>query len=239
MSTCDHDWQLYWDGSLGYRETDCCMKCGTYRPTPQDGAGRPPEAAPRPARVPSTVTPVTQRQDAPTPGEQTAYPDPPHSGEQEKTMDDTTTTPEQRRDAWLKLVAMLEGRILSTREHARSVLDISKKHADTYQMPAPALAHWEATFWAADRLLAQVRELAAPVVPEDPAKGQATILEALSTPGEKAVEEPPVHFVTPLGTMLHALGDPMKEGRFSTQLRAQVTCGRCASILDQEGVAES
>jgi hypothetical protein len=31
---CDHDWQEYWDGSLGYRATDCCTRCFAYRPTP-------------------------------------------------------------------------------------------------------------------------------------------------------------------------------------------------------------
>lgn len=28
-----HDWQPYWDGSLGYRATDRCTQCGDYRPT--------------------------------------------------------------------------------------------------------------------------------------------------------------------------------------------------------------
>lgn len=31
---CDHDWDRYWDGSLGYRATDSCRKCHAYRPTP-------------------------------------------------------------------------------------------------------------------------------------------------------------------------------------------------------------
>jgi hypothetical protein len=31
---CAHDWQPYWDGSLGYRATDCCRVCGDYRDTP-------------------------------------------------------------------------------------------------------------------------------------------------------------------------------------------------------------
>ena len=33
---CTHDWQPFWDGSLGYAATDCCRVCGDYRPTPQE-----------------------------------------------------------------------------------------------------------------------------------------------------------------------------------------------------------
>lgn len=31
-AACEHDWREYWDGSLGYRATDCCVTCGAYRP---------------------------------------------------------------------------------------------------------------------------------------------------------------------------------------------------------------
>lgn len=31
---CAHDWQQYWDGSLGYTATDYCARCHAYRPTP-------------------------------------------------------------------------------------------------------------------------------------------------------------------------------------------------------------
>lgn len=33
---CVHDWQPFWDGSLGYSQTDRCTRCGAYRPTPDD-----------------------------------------------------------------------------------------------------------------------------------------------------------------------------------------------------------
>ena len=32
---CLHDWEQFWDGSLGYSATDRCMACGDYRPTPK------------------------------------------------------------------------------------------------------------------------------------------------------------------------------------------------------------
>jgi hypothetical protein len=31
---CTHDWEPFWDGSLGYAATDCCRVCGDYRDTP-------------------------------------------------------------------------------------------------------------------------------------------------------------------------------------------------------------
>lgn len=37
---CDHDWQAYWDGSLGYPATEGCEKCGTYRPIASIGPER-------------------------------------------------------------------------------------------------------------------------------------------------------------------------------------------------------
>lgn len=37
--TCPHDWINHWDGSLGYRATDQCMRCGEYRPTPTPPQG--------------------------------------------------------------------------------------------------------------------------------------------------------------------------------------------------------
>lgn len=36
-AVCDHDWREFWDGSLGYRATDCCTKCGAYQATPEEG----------------------------------------------------------------------------------------------------------------------------------------------------------------------------------------------------------
>lgn len=33
MSTCTHDWEQIWDGSLGYAATDQCHHCHEYRPT--------------------------------------------------------------------------------------------------------------------------------------------------------------------------------------------------------------
>lgn len=34
--SCAHDWQPYWDGSLGYTATDSCTGCHAYRPTPRE-----------------------------------------------------------------------------------------------------------------------------------------------------------------------------------------------------------
>jgi hypothetical protein len=28
---CAHDWEPFWDGSLGYSATDKCWRCGSYR----------------------------------------------------------------------------------------------------------------------------------------------------------------------------------------------------------------
>lgn len=33
QATCDHNWEPFWDGSLGYRATDWCTRCNAYRPS--------------------------------------------------------------------------------------------------------------------------------------------------------------------------------------------------------------
>jgi hypothetical protein len=38
---CSHDWEPFWDGSLGYTATDRCRVCGDYRPTPHANRRQP------------------------------------------------------------------------------------------------------------------------------------------------------------------------------------------------------
>lgn len=33
QAVCDHDWEPFWDGSLGYSATDSCTRCRAYRPS--------------------------------------------------------------------------------------------------------------------------------------------------------------------------------------------------------------
>lgn len=88
----------------------------------------------------------------------------------------TDPTPEERRDAWLKLVSQMEAKLLATREHAKAMVGLCR--------PGRA-PDWEATAWAAQRLLEELKGLEPPVVPVDHERGQGDLLTLVSsTPGE-------------------------------------------------------
>jgi len=96
-----------------------------------------------------------------------------------------TTTPEQRREAWVCLTVDLQRSLVSTREHARTAMRMSQAILDDCGLsPGHTPEDWEATAWAAQKLLESVMGLEPPAIPEDPALGQLTIQDALSTPGE-------------------------------------------------------
>lgn len=111
-----------------------------------------------------------------------------------------TATPEQRREAWLALVGQMERQLLATRENAKASEKMAQALiADGCAWPSMTTPEdWEATAWAAGRLLEGLKGLPVPEVPRDDETGQgdlltlvpSTLWEALdhhqaSTPGEK------------------------------------------------------
>lgn len=88
-----------------------------------------------------------------------------------------TATPKDQRDAWLRLVTHLEAQLLSTRENAKTSLRIAVEGI-TFAPEDPA--EWQATVWAAQRLLDAIQGLPVPEVPVDHTEGQASILDVLA-----------------------------------------------------------
>lgn len=86
-----------------------------------------------------------------------------------------SATPEQRRDAWLALVQVMERATAATLENARAGVSLhSSPDGD-----AAMVDEYDATAWAADRLLKALVKMPAPEIPEDPPKDQGDILTAL------------------------------------------------------------
>lgn len=103
----------------------------------------------------------------------------------------TNATPTQLRDAWLSLEAGLELTLTTTREHARASASMARTiRADTGYAGGHPPEEWDATAWAAQKLLDALKALPTPVLPAEPDPGQADILEELgsSTPGDKPGE---------------------------------------------------
>lgn len=116
------------------------------------------------------------------------------------------STPEQKRDAWVAIVRELETMLIRTREAAkasRSTAWVIRQ--ETGHVSSPGEDDYDATAWACMKLLTLLGTAPAPEVPEDHARGQATIMDALadamakpldaevfigqsSTPVEKPVE---------------------------------------------------
>lgn len=86
-------------------------------------------------------------------------------------------SPAERREAWLALAAGLESQLGATMVHARAEVSMGAESSA-----------WAATEWAASRLLAQVRDLAVPVVPVDPEPGQGTLADVVDS--STGVDEP-------------------------------------------------
>lgn len=107
-----------------------------------------------------------------------------------------TATPEQRRDAWLGLVSALEAKLVMTRENAKAQRRLCE---DVGEVSVLAMVpEWDATAWAAGRLLESLKDLAPPVVPRDDETGQGDLVQLLadaiwpeSTPGEKPGDDCP------------------------------------------------
>lgn len=99
-----------------------------------------------------------------------------------------TSTPEQKRDAWVSLMSGLEVTLTTTLSHAQASEKMAQAIQDDtgHSRPGFTPPDWDATAWAAKKLLEQLRAVPAPVVPEDPALGQAVI--PLSTSGEESVD---------------------------------------------------
>lgn len=85
-----------------------------------------------------------------------------------------TATPKDQRDAWLKLVSHLEAQLLSTRENAKAVVKMER----VFHLPSSP--GYQATAWAAQRLLDAIQGLPVPEVPVDHTEGQASILDAIA-----------------------------------------------------------
>lgn len=84
-----------------------------------------------------------------------------------------TPTPKDLKEAWEALMVDLERQLLATRANARA-----RTRAEVW--PQPALTQWQATAWAATRILEQVKGLPVPEVPVDHTEGQASILDAIA-----------------------------------------------------------
>jgi hypothetical protein len=113
-----------------------------------------------------------------------------------------TNTPAARRSAWVQLMAQVEGNLVATREHARTMAAMSRdlEPAVLERLNVSAAEEWDATAWAADRLLRDLSMILPPEVPLDHTLGQATFLDleqeehplmtlvASSTPGDEPGE---------------------------------------------------
>lgn len=95
-----------------------------------------------------------------------------------------TATPRDNRDAWLKLVSHLERNLLSTKENAKAVISWNREHPGSDDVP-----RYQATAWAAQRLLDAIQGLPVPEVPVDHAEGQASILEELGMTADRDGED--------------------------------------------------
>lgn len=104
-----------------------------------------------------------------------------------------TSTPEQKREAWVSLMESLQRSLITTRENAKAMVvmtDLSVFTVPEVRARAEGrLKEWDATQWAAQRILRALLKLDPPVVPVDDALGQGDILEALSTSGENPGDE--------------------------------------------------
>lgn len=93
----------------------------------------------------------------------------------------TEPTPEQRRDAWLGLVSDLEARLVMTKENARASRSWAERAAAGATTARPAalakMVEYDATAWAAQRLLDSLKTLEPPAIPVDNEKGQASLLD--------------------------------------------------------------
>jgi hypothetical protein len=83
--------------------------------------------------------------------------------------------PEENVAAYAALMSQLQAQVLSTRENAHAMVR-NAGQAREYRLSTP---QWEATEWAARRLLDDLRAITPPTVPEDPERGQATLEEVM------------------------------------------------------------
>lgn len=91
-----------------------------------------------------------------------------------------TATPRDRALAWHTLLARMEGMVLATRENAKASASLARElREECGYTPKTTETEWEATAWAANRLLADLKAMTPPAVPEDPALGQGTLDDLL------------------------------------------------------------
>ena len=137
----------------------------------------------------------------PTPGEGQSDPEMTHSGEQSQVAELKPTreaTPLERREAWLKLVAKLEGWLLETEQRELAAVPFlatleGATHQHGYlglELPDRTVERAQAKAWAARQVVELVRRWRAPEVPRDDETGQGSILELFPGADSTAVENP-------------------------------------------------